>query len=146
LIEIVIHNDYAEIVRVNRALEDLADQHALPVTLIPKLKTVIDEVLGNVIMHGYADQQVHEITTRIEFTENRLVVIITDDGVPFNPLDFPAPDIETGLEDRKIGGLGIHIVRNMMDDMSYQRRGDQNLLTLIKELKVTDPGNEQTDT
>jgi anti-sigma regulatory factor (Ser/Thr protein kinase) len=67
LIEIVIHNDYAEIAQVNRAMDEFSDQHAPPAALIPKLKTVIDELLGNVIMHGYADQQVHEIAARIEF-------------------------------------------------------------------------------
>ena len=146
MIEIVIHNDYGEIARVNRALDDLADEHALPETLIQKLKTVIDELLGNVIMHGYADQQVHEITTRIEITKNRLGVIITDDGVPFNPLDFPKPDVDLRLEDRKTGGLGIHIARNLMDDMSYQRRGVENVLTLVKEIRPSGREGIKSDT
>ena len=138
MIEIVIQNDYAQIARVNRAFENPVDGHVLPDSLLPKLKTVLDELLGNVIMHGYGDQQRHDITTRIDCSADRLVVTIIDDGRAFNPVQFPAPDVDVVLEDRKIGGLGIHIARKLMDDISYQRCGGQNVLTLVKAIDPAD--------
>jgi serine/threonine-protein kinase RsbW len=143
LIEIVIQNDYAQIARVNQAFENPVDGHVLPESLLLKLKTVLDELLGNVIMHGYGDQQRHDITTRIDCSADLLVVTIIDDGRAFNPVQFPAPDVDVRLEDRKIGGLGIHIARNLMDDISYQRLGDKNVLTLAKEIKFTDPATHK---
>ncbi len=68
----------------------------------------------------------------MELTANSLIVSITDDGVPFNPLAETAPDTTLSIEDRQIGGLGIHIVVNMVDDISYQRTADKNVLTLTK--------------
>ncbi len=60
---------------------------------------------------------------------------IADDGVPFNPLGAEAPDIDASLEEREIGGLGIHLVRSLMDDVSYQRRIGKNVMTLVKHLE-----------
>jgi anti-sigma regulatory factor (Ser/Thr protein kinase) len=61
-------------------------------------------------------------------------VAIEDDGIPFNPLEKETPDTDLPLEERKIGGLGIHLVRNLMDKVSYQRRVDKNRLTLVKNI------------
>jgi sigma-B regulation protein RsbU (phosphoserine phosphatase) len=68
----------------------------------------------------------------------RLTVTISDDGLPFNPLSAKAPDTKASLEDRDIGGLGIHLVRSMVDDVSYHRRIDKNVLTLVKQLDADD--------
>ena len=132
--EIVIQNDFSEIARVNRAVDGWAGEHAIPAELLPNLKTVLDEVLGNVVSYGWRDDFIHDIRIRAECSENRLVVTVADDGTPFNPLDFPAPDLETGLDGRKIGGLGIHIVRKLTEDLSYRRAGDENILTLAWDL------------
>ena len=57
-----------------------------------------------------------------------------DCGIPFNPVEAEAPDLQSGLEERAIGGMGIHIVKNIMDDIKYERKGDKNILTLTKRL------------
>ena len=72
------------------------------------------------------------------FVADRLTVTIADDGVPFNPLSVKKPDTESSLEDREFGGLGIHLVRSLVDDVSYHRRIDKNVLTLMKRV---DPDN-----
>ncbi len=87
---------------------------------------------NNVISYGFNDEQRHFIDISLELTANSLTVSITDDGVPFNPLAEAAPDTTLSIEDRQIGGLGIHIVINMVDDISYQRTADKNVLTLTK--------------
>ena len=71
----------------------------------------------------------------MELAGKRLTVTITDDGVPFNPLSKKAPDIDAPLEDREIGGLGIHLVRNLIDDVTYNRRIGKNVMTLVKDLE-----------
>jgi anti-sigma regulatory factor (Ser/Thr protein kinase) len=95
---------------------------------------VFDELLGNIINYAYTDEQEHTIEVRVEFFGDRLTVTIEDDGIPFNPLEKDTPDTELPLEERKIGGLGIHLVRNMMDKVSYQRRITKNRLTLVKNI------------
>ena len=84
------------------------------------------------MIYGLNDEQRHFIDIRLELTANSLIVSIADDGVPFNPLAETAPDTTLSIEDRQIGGLGIHIVVNMVDDISYQRTAGKNVLTLTK--------------
>jgi anti-sigma regulatory factor (Ser/Thr protein kinase) len=78
----------------------------------------------------------------VELSGDRLTVSITDDGIPFNPFGVETPDTKLSLEERKIGGLGVHLVRKVMDKAIYQRRVDKNVVTLVKEL-VTDTHENQ---
>jgi anti-sigma regulatory factor (Ser/Thr protein kinase) len=66
---------------------------------------------------------------------DRLTIVISDDGIPFNPVSSEAPDTDLALEHREEGGMGIHLVHKMMDKVSYQRRIDRNTITLLKKLK-----------
>jgi len=100
-----------------------------------KLKLIFDELLNNVISYAYRDDAEHDIETRVELTGKRLTVTISDDGVPFNPLSLATPDTNLSLEEREIGGLGIHLVRNLVDDVSYQRRIDKNVMTMTMHLE-----------
>ena len=82
----------------------------------------------------YGDGEEHEFEIRFELSSDRLSVTIADDGVPFNPFaNFP-PDTALPVEKREIGGLGIHLVRNVMDEVSYNRRTDRNVVILVKYL------------
>ena len=76
----------------------------------------------------------------MELAGERLTVTITDDGVPFNPLNVETPDTGLSLEDTDGGGMGIHLVRNLIDDVSYQRRIDKNVMTLIMHLEQNGGG------
>ena len=95
---------------------------------------VFDELLNNVVSYAYQDDEAHDIEVRVEVAGDRLVVSIADDGIPFNPFDADTPDTGLALEDRTIGGLGIHLVLKVMDKVAYQRRTDKNVLTLVKKL------------
>ena len=75
----------------------------------------------------------------MDLTGDRLTVTITDDGVPFNPLNAKPPDIDAPLEERQIGGLGIHLARSLIDDATYQRRIGKNAITLMKHLEQEKP-------
>ena len=97
---------------------------------------VFDELLANVISYAYSDEEAHNIDISISFDNGQLAINITDDGVPFNPFTREDPDTSLSLEDRDIGGLGIHLVKNAMDETLYQRRNNKNTVTLIKNLNT----------
>jgi sigma-B regulation protein RsbU (phosphoserine phosphatase) len=127
-----IENDLSEIAKVDENLDDFAEKFGVPPAVTAAYHIIFDDLLNNVISYGFNDEQRHFIDISLELTANSLIVSITDDGVPFNPLAETAPDTTLSIEDRQIGGLGIHIVVNMVDDISYQRTADKNVLTLTK--------------
>lgn len=97
-----------------------------------RIRLASEEALVNVINYAYPDKNGSvEITYDVD-EGRRLVVEIVDSGVAFNPLLAPEPDIESPPENRKIGGLGIYLVRSIMDDLSYRRDEGRNILTLTK--------------
>ncbi len=132
---IVIKNDLLEIATVQEKIDAFAEEFDIPVLVARKLKVIFDELLNNVISYAYRDDAEHDIETRVELTGKRLTVTITDDGVPFNPLSAATPDTNLPLEEREIGGLGIHLVRSLVDDVSYQRRIDKNVMTMTMHLE-----------
>ncbi len=101
------------------------------------MNVVFDELLSNIVSYAYRDKREHTIDLRAELSADRLAVTITDDGRPFNPFTRVAPyDTTASLAEREPGGLGIHLVRNMMDEVSYRRRTDKNVVILVKHLEA----------
>ncbi len=94
----------------------------------------LDELLTNTIGYGYQDTEEHEILVKFVLLNETLTVEILDDGIPFNPLERPEPDLTRGVEERPIGGLGIHLVRKTMDAVDYRREGNYNILTIKKNI------------
>ncbi len=99
-----------------------------------ELNLVLEELVTNTISYGYTDDKEHfiEIDFNLKEKDNELEIKIMDDAVPFNPLDRPAPDVNKPAEERSIGGLGIHLVKNLTDNISYRREDNYNILTLSK--------------
>ncbi len=121
-----------ELERLSAAIETLGRQDHWSSSLIFQVNLVLEELGLNIINHGH-DDGFHEIDIVLTSEVQAITIEITDDGKPFDPLkDAPAPDLATTLEDRPVGGLGIHLVRTMMDKMRYRREGDRNHLTLVK--------------
>ena len=132
---IVIKNDLFEIESAQEKIDAFAEEFDIPVPVAMKLKLICGEILNNVISYAYRDEAEHDIETRVELAGKRLTVTIADDGVPFNPLSATPPDTDLPLEEREIGGLGIHLVRTLVDDVSYHRRIDKNVLTMTIHLE-----------
>jgi len=126
--------DGSEIAKVTAAFVEFADAHALPAAVRRSLQVALDEMLSNTIMHGFTDGEGGEVTAEVVLDTDRVCITLTDDGRPFDPLQMPAPDTTLTTQQRRIGGLGIHLVRHMMDEISYDRRGDRNVLVLAKRL------------
>jgi sigma-B regulation protein RsbU (phosphoserine phosphatase) len=130
--EVTIKNRLTEIEKVIQRFNAFSDEQGLDVKIRREIKMVFDEMLNNIISYAFRQDKEHEIEIKIELTTNRLTMIISDDGVPFNPFGIKAPDIDLPLDQRKIGGLGLHLVRNVMDEVSYQRKIEKNVVTLTK--------------
>ena len=99
-----------------------------------KINLVLEELFTNIVSYGYSDDSEHEIQFTITHENGNLTIQIEDDGIPFNPADASCPDLECTLEERKIGGLGIHLIKKLMDDVLYQRCGEKNVLILRKDI------------
>lgn len=96
----------------------------------------IDELVTNCIKYGYADANEHLIDVDMRVVDGRLVVQVTDDGRAFNPMEAPRPDLSLPIDERPIGGLGLHLLRTLSDVMTYERRDDRNCVTMVKRLEV----------
>ncbi len=131
-----IKNDLEELAIVEKAFEEFSEKHQLPIEIQSKISVVLDEFLNNIVSYAYTDKLEHLIDVEIELSGNRLAIIISDDGIPFNPFGKESLEaLNTPIEKRKPGGLGIHFVKSIMDDYSYNRNINKNTVSLIKILK-----------
>jgi anti-sigma regulatory factor (Ser/Thr protein kinase) len=94
------------------------------------IELATEEVICNIISYSSASS----LTIHLGFSTKEARLEFLDDGFPFNPIDKATPDLNASLEDRTIGGLGIHLVRSCMDEIKYARKNNQNILTLVKKL------------
>ena len=99
--------------------------------ILRRVELASEEALVNIIRHAYqnCDEKI-EIDVKV-FPKSHVEIIFRDQGPPFDPLQMPAPDLSTGLEERKVGGLGIHLMRQYIDEIRYTRERDQNVLVFI---------------
>jgi sigma-B regulation protein RsbU (phosphoserine phosphatase) len=133
-IKLTLSNQLIEISRINDSFNEFAENYAIPLRVSLKINMVFDELLSNIINYAYTDQEAHEIVIQVDLFSSRLLITIEDDGIPFNLFLREKPDTEAPLEERPIGGLGIHLVKEVMDEVSYKRHFDHNRITLIKQL------------
>lgn len=124
--------DQDEVAKVNATLADFADAHALPAAIRRSMNVVLDELLTNTVSYGLAERAGGKVTIDVELQPDRLTVTLTDNGKPFDQFGRAAPDTTLSVEERPIGGLGIHLVRQLVDEVSYHRRGDSNVVVLVK--------------
>jgi serine/threonine-protein kinase RsbW len=143
-IEMVIANRVEELARVTARLDDLGMRRGLPRDTVADLHVALDEVLTNVLSHAYDDPGAHEIRIVLAVYPGALQAEIEDDGRPFDPLTVAPPDRAAPLGERKLGGLGIHFVRNLLSNLAYQRIGARNRLVLTKSL-VAGPATGKDD-
>ena len=118
----------AEAVGVFTREHGVSEQYASAIHL------VLEETVANVILYGYRDAREHTIDVTLSIHGPDVILTVADDAMAFNPLLAPPPELDKPLEERPIGGLGIHLVRSMMDDVQYARRDGRNILTMRKRL------------
>jgi sigma-B regulation protein RsbU (phosphoserine phosphatase) len=135
---VTIRNELSAIAEVQNQVEDFCSQHSIPSRDGRRIAVALDELLSNVISYGFRDSHQHDITIGLHFSGSKFRVTIEDDGIPFNPLDLEKPDVTAALDERNAGGLGIHLVREMLDEVEYQRRGARNFVTIVASITPSD--------
>ena len=131
-LSLTVSNSVDELPGITAAVEEMGDREEWPPDLAFKVNLVLDELVVNVCSHAYDhDDGVHEIEINLNSEPDELSIEIIDDGRPFDPLTAPPPNLDAPLEERSIGGLGLHLVQTMMDDMKYQRKDGRNHLKVV---------------
>ena len=126
--------DPAGVGEVKAAFAEFAQARALPADVRRSFTVALDELLANALSHGRTGRDPCSMTVEGELDQERLTVTLTDDGMPFDPFGRDAPDTTLSVEERPIGGLGVHLVGQLMDQVSYQRREGHNVVVLVKQL------------
>lgn len=127
---IKLKNDLIEIERLAGCVLAFGEENELDDDIVWEIRLVLEEIVTNIISYGYEDMAEHEIEVSIVNGEENITVNVRDDAKPFNLLEHPRPDLEIPLEDRGVGGMGIHVIREIMDEINYKREDDGNLLVM----------------
>jgi anti-sigma regulatory factor (Ser/Thr protein kinase) len=131
-LQITIRNQTGDLERVCGLVSTLERTCGLPAQLVFDINVVLDELLSNIINYGYDDNARHEIGITLMASDTAVEISIEDDGKAFDPLAAPEPDLTLPLAKRPIGGLGLHFVRKLMDDVKYTRKSNRNHMFLKK--------------
>jgi len=137
-LEIKLSNKLSELERFNQILTEFGRRQGLAPKVVHDLNLAVEEILTNIISYAFTDGREHEIRLHLSVQPEEVRAEVEDDGQPFNPLEASEPDTAKPLEERIIGGLGIHLMRKLMDGLEYKRQGDKNLLAITKKTGVSD--------
>jgi anti-sigma regulatory factor (Ser/Thr protein kinase) len=133
--ELTLTNDPSELPGLIAAIEELAETEGLGGPPLMQLVLAVDELVTNAMTHAFRGGA-HEVRVIAELQgPRRMSIEIIDDGPEFDPLDAGPPDLEADLDERPIGGLGIHLAREMVDGITYRREDGRNRLKMSKELQ-----------
>lgn len=131
---ITLNNDLSEISRLEAFLEELGTELQLTPELVMNINLALEEAIANIIMYAYPSEQQQKVVLKVTFSEQQLVFLLSDKGIIFDPTQVEDADIDLPLEERPIGGLGIFLIRQIMNEVSYERIGDVNRLTMKKDI------------
>jgi len=131
---ILINNNLAEIERLSKAVAEFGKKNNLSSEVIYDVRLTLEEVVSNIINYGFVDHDEHQISIEMNLQGETLTIKIKDDGKPFNPLEVKNANLEKPFDEREIGGMGIYIVRKLMDKILYKREEGNNVLQLTKYL------------
>jgi anti-sigma regulatory factor (Ser/Thr protein kinase) len=131
-IEVRILNRREDLALVNGAVERFAAENGITGGTLHDLNVALDEALSNIISYAFEKDIDSEIAIRMEQLPGEVVIVIEDRGSPFDPTQGALPDMTAPLHARKVGGLGVHFIRSLMDEVSYARNDGVNTLRLMK--------------
>jgi len=137
VVSISLLNHRREVERLAGLVEQFGEAHHLATDDINGINLLLDEIVINIISHGYDDEREHQILVTLALENGVLAIRVEDDGRPFNPLDVPGPNLDLPIEERPIGGLGVYIARSIADQMDYRRDAGRNVLTMRKRMSGT---------
>lgn len=133
-----LKSNLSELAVLNQHIVDFGRHIGLPELSISEINICLDELFTNTVLYGFKDDREHKIQFTIKVEKKILIVNIEDDGVPFNPLKKKAPKLPADVESANIGGLGIHITRELVDEINYERKRGKNRLTIKKSIQTNE--------
>jgi serine/threonine-protein kinase RsbW len=133
-----LRTETAAFARLVCFVEEFARRHTLPGAERSRLMIVLDELFANVVNHGHVAGTAASIEVALTLKAGELTIDFSDDGPPFDPLIAPVPDLDRPSADRPIGGLGLHILRSLVDHAQYSRVGERNHLVLVRSFPAPD--------
>ena len=131
---IVLANEISEISRLGDFIEDIGNEFSLAPDVIFNLNLVLEEAVVNIINYAYPKEEHEFIYLSAKMHDGSIVIVLTDTGKEFDPTMAPEADETLSADDRQIGGLGIFLIRQIMNEVRYERIDGKNVLTLEKKL------------
>jgi serine/threonine-protein kinase RsbW len=129
---IELRRDLAELAMLTECLEQFGERHGLAPSIVSTMNLALEEAVTNVIDYGFDDGDTPVIRIELAHEGGCFTASVEDNGRPFDPLQATLPDTQASLEQREIGGLGITLIRKLMDEVRYSRQGSRNVLVLRK--------------
>lgn len=127
-----VPSDVVQLAVIRDTVERFCEEQEMDPGSVMKVLLSVDEAATNVVMHGY-EGTTGQIEVELEAADGGVILRLRDTAPAFDPLSIPPPDLDVPLEERQIGGLGIHLIRNSMDEVSYRRtEAGENELTMVK--------------
>jgi serine/threonine-protein kinase RsbW len=125
-----ITNELHELQGLMLAGTNFLEDRGVGETTVYRVNLALEELITNIIKHGYKDYDQHEIHVTLEVGEQEIKTVIEDDGKPFDPLAWTKTETKDSLETRPVGGLGISLIKDLLDNLSYRREGNKNILEI----------------
>ena len=138
---LVLPNDIETIPQLNEFIDSVAEEVGLEMSLTMSLNLAIEEAVVNVMEYAYPEGQTGNVEIEVTADQEWMTFVITDTGIAFDPTMKEDADTTLSAEERPIGGLGIFLVRQLMDVIDYKREGNKNVLTLQKKLDEENASN-----
>ena len=132
--EFVIQNDLQQLDSLMEQVLGFCMQIGVSENILFDIRLAIEEAVTNTIRHGYDDRHTHTIRLTTELRNGNLILQVEDDAKAFNPLKAPDPDLNLPIEKKQPGGLGIYLIKKVMDDVEYERVDGKNILRMKKML------------
>ena len=132
---IILANEISEITKLNAFIEEIGNEFSLTPDIVFNLTLVLEEAVVNVINYAYPKEEHQFIYLSARLHEGSVILVLTDTGKEFDPTMAPEADVTLDAEDRQIGGLGIFLIRQIMNEVKYERIEGKNVLTLEKKLR-----------
>jgi anti-sigma regulatory factor (Ser/Thr protein kinase) len=134
---IKLKNRISELERLDQKLQAFGASIGLSKKCVFQINLAVDELFTNIVKYGFADDNLHYIAVTLSHEDGKIRIRVEDNGIPFDPAAKQTSELKDPLEHCKIGGLGLHLVKKIMDDIIYEWRGGKNVITLIKHIPHT---------
>lgn len=131
---IKLKNRISELERLGRKLQAFGEAIGLSKRCVFQINLALDELFTNIVKYGFVDDSLHYISVTLSHKDGTISIRVEDNGIPFDPAKRQTSELKDQIEDCKIGGLGLHLVKKIMDGIAYERQGEKNVITLIKNI------------